>query len=94
MTLGPDCFVSEGHTIIAQPFSVGFYGRRAMRPEGTPENSRAFGRPFGTLGQSTILPNAEALGYCHTSLRDVLQILVAPAAPLRCEVSPLRLRAE
>jgi hypothetical protein len=62
--------IPEGCLIIAQRFSVGFYGRGAMRPEGTLENSLAFRRPFGTLRSPSVLPNTEVLSYYRMSLLD------------------------
>ena len=73
--------VPEGHPRIAQRFSVGSTHGNKISPEGTAENAGHFGRPFGTCSLIGAAPNAEALGYFQSSLRDEdLQILVALGA--------------
>src|SRR5690242_21892757 len=74
-------FVPEGHARIAQHLSVG--GARALNrvPNGTADmlarRTGKVSRSFGTYDTLNAIPNAEALGYSQTSLRDEIPMLTA-----------------
>jgi|SRR5579883_940026 len=60
--------VPEGHTEIAQRFSVGIPAQKSCVPKGRPLCNADFSRPFWDLRRRPEQPNAEALGYCQMSL--------------------------
>src|SRR6185436_15353441 len=62
--------VPEGQPRIAQRFNVGSPRQTRISPGGRSESSGHFGRPFGTCSLIAAPPNAEALGYFQSSLRD------------------------
>ncbi len=81
--------VPEGHPTIAQRFSVGSAHRKRISPEGTAEPCRAFRPSLRDLFADCAQPNAEALGYSQSSLRDEeIQTLAALDASSACFVAP------
>jgi len=72
----------KGVTLIAQCLSFGLGAGVEVSPEGTADRARIGFQPSlrdlraNFVGQ----PKAEALGYCHTSLRDGVKILWSNAA--------------